>query len=153
MQQLNCVCNTLAKKALLLAIISGYHDRPTQILPCKDVALVIWGSKVTGDISTPLHFHASKEVARNYLRTCTRDKRPNKCFEEANWEHLELALKTSPTCIKSGNLSRRPDSVELESGLKSILERCFQTNIAPIAKDRKWPHTLCYVQTKIGQGF
>jgi hypothetical protein len=74
MQQLNCVCNTLAKMALLLAIISGYHDRPTQILPRKDVALVIWGNKVTGDISTPLCFHASKELARNYLRTCTRDK-------------------------------------------------------------------------------
>ncbi len=58
MQQLNCICNTLAKKALLLAIISGYHDRPTQILPREDVALVIWGYKVTGDISTPLRFHA-----------------------------------------------------------------------------------------------
>ena len=82
MQQLNCVCDTLVKKALLSAIISGYHDRPTQILPRKDVALVIWGNKVTGDISTPLRFHASKEVARNYLRTRTRDKWPNKRFEE-----------------------------------------------------------------------
>jgi hypothetical protein len=153
MQQLNCVCNTLAKKALSLAIISGYHDRPTQILPSEDVVLVIWGNKVTGDISTPLHFHASKEVARNYLRTCMRDKWPNKCFEEVDWEHLELALKTSPTCIKSGDLSRRPDSVELESGSESILKRRFQTNVAPIVEDRKRPHTLCYVQTKIGQGF
>ncbi len=40
MQQLNCVCNTLAKKVLLSAIISGYHDRPTQILLREDVALV-----------------------------------------------------------------------------------------------------------------
>ncbi len=48
MQQLNCVCDTLVKKALLSAIISGYHDRPILILPCKDVALVIWGNKVTG---------------------------------------------------------------------------------------------------------
>ncbi len=82
------------------AIISGYHDRPTQILPCEDVALVIWGNKVTGDISTPLHFHASKELARNYLRTYTRDKWPNKCFEEVDWEHLELALKNKPDMYK-----------------------------------------------------
>ena len=61
MQQLNCVCNTLAKKALLLAIISGYHDRPTQILLREDVALVIWGNKVTGDISTPLHSMQAKK--------------------------------------------------------------------------------------------
>jgi hypothetical protein len=100
MQQLNCVCNTLAKKALSSAIISGYHDRPTQILPCKDVALVIWGDKVTGDISTPLCFHASKEVARNYMRTCTRDKWPMKHFEEVDWEHLELALKNKPNMYK-----------------------------------------------------
>jgi hypothetical protein len=100
MQQLNCVCDTLAKKALLLAIISGYHDWPTQILPCKDVALVIWGNKVTGDISTPLRFHASKELARNYLRTRTRDKWPNECFEEVDCKHLELALKTKPHMYK-----------------------------------------------------
>jgi hypothetical protein len=74
MQQLNCICNTLAKNVLLLAIISGYHDRPIQILPRDDIALVIWRNKVTGDISTLLRFHASKGLARNYLRTCTRDK-------------------------------------------------------------------------------
>jgi hypothetical protein len=100
MQQLNCICNTLVKKGFLSAIISGYHDRPTQILMRKDVALVIWGNKVTGDISTPLHLHASKEVARNYLRTCTRDKWPNKRFEEVDWEHLELALKNKPDMYK-----------------------------------------------------
>jgi hypothetical protein len=88
------------KKALLSAIISGYHDRPTRILRCEDIALVIWGNKVTGDVSTPLRFHASKELATNYLRTCTRDKWPNKCFEEVDWEHLELALKNKPGMYK-----------------------------------------------------
>ncbi len=76
MQQLDSVCNTLAQKTIKTATIKGYHDRPTQILPCKDIALVIWGSKVTGDISAPLGFHASKELARNYLRTDTRFKWP-----------------------------------------------------------------------------
>jgi hypothetical protein len=33
MQQLNCVCDTLAKRALMAAIISGYNDRQTQLLP------------------------------------------------------------------------------------------------------------------------
>ncbi len=84
----------------MLAIISGYHDRPTQILSHKDVALVIWGNKVTDDISTPLRFHASKELARNYLRTRTGDKWPNECFKEVNWEHLELALKNKPDMYK-----------------------------------------------------
>jgi hypothetical protein len=100
MQQFNCICNTLAKKALTDAIISGYHDRPTQLLPCKDVALVIWGNKVTGDISPSLHFHASKELARNYLWNCTRDKWPNKHFDKVDWEHLEQALKNKADMYK-----------------------------------------------------
>ncbi len=74
MQQLNCICNTLAKRVLTAAIISGYNNRPTQLLPREDVALVIWGNKVTRGISTPLCFHASKELARSYLQTRTRDK-------------------------------------------------------------------------------
>jgi hypothetical protein len=100
MQQLNCVCDTLAKKAILTAIISGYHDWPTQILPRKDVALVIWSNKVTGDISTPLRFHASKELVRNYLSTRTRDKWSNERFDEVDWEHHELALKNKADMYK-----------------------------------------------------
>jgi hypothetical protein len=92
-QQLVCVYDTLAKKAITMAIITGYNNRPTQILPCEDVALVIWSSKVMGNISTPLHFHASRQLARNYLRTHTRKKWPSERFDEVDWEHLELALK------------------------------------------------------------
>jgi hypothetical protein len=99
-QQLNCICDTLAKKAILAAIISGNHGRPTQILPRKDMALVIWGNKVKGNISTRLRFHASKELARNYLSTRTRDKQPNEHFDEFDWEHLELALKNKADMYK-----------------------------------------------------
>jgi hypothetical protein len=64
------------------------------------VALVIWGNKVTGDISTLLRFHASKELARNYLSTRTKEKWPNERFDEVNWEHLELALKNKADMYK-----------------------------------------------------
>ena len=69
-QQLNCVCNTLAKNSVSNAISLGYHDRLTQFLPKEDVALVIWGNKITGGISPHLHFQVSKEVARKYLASC-----------------------------------------------------------------------------------
>jgi hypothetical protein len=68
-QQLNCVCNTMAKRSITLAISHGYHGRQSQFLPKEDVALVIWGNKVTSNISTLLRFHASKDVARKYLAT------------------------------------------------------------------------------------
>jgi hypothetical protein len=92
-QQLNCVCDTLAKRSVTTAINHGYHDRPTQLLLKEDVALVIWGAKITGNISPHLRFHASKEVAQRYLTSRARDKRSNDRFGVVDWEHLDLALK------------------------------------------------------------
>ena len=92
-QQLNCVCNTLANRSVPTAINHGYHDRPTQLLSKEDVALVIWGNKITGDISLHLRFHASKEVAQRYLTSRPRDKWSNNHLDTVDWEHLDLTLK------------------------------------------------------------
>ncbi len=64
------------------------------------MALVIWGTKNTGNISPPLWFHASKEVARKHLATCKKDKWSNKRFDAMNWEHLDLALKNKVDMYK-----------------------------------------------------
>ncbi len=40
-RQLNCVCDTLAKEAMTSATMQGYHNRPTQLLPKENVAVVI----------------------------------------------------------------------------------------------------------------
>jgi hypothetical protein len=94
MQQLNCVCDTLAKKSITTVIIHGYHDRQSQLLPKEDVALVTWGTKITGNILPPLRFYASNEVARKeYLATRKKDNWSNKHFDAVDWEHLDLALK------------------------------------------------------------
>jgi hypothetical protein len=99
-QQLNCVCDTMAKIPITLAINNGYHGRQFQFLPKEDVALVIWGNKVTGNILPPLQFHASKEVARRHLATRKKDKWSNKCFNAVDWEHLDLALKNKTDMYK-----------------------------------------------------
>ncbi len=59
----------------------------------KDVALIIWGSKVTGDISLPLRFHASKEATRQHLGMRRKNKWSNDKLDAVDWEHLDLALK------------------------------------------------------------
>ncbi len=64
------------------------------------MALVIWGNKVTGDISSPLRFHASKEVAQQHLRMCTKSKWSNDKFNAVDWDHLDLALKNKPDMYK-----------------------------------------------------
>jgi hypothetical protein len=99
-QQLNCVCNTMANKSITLAINHGYHGRQSQLLPKEDVALVIWGNKVTGDILPPLRFHASKEAARKHLATRKKDKWSNEHFNAVDWEHLDLALKNKTNMYK-----------------------------------------------------
>jgi hypothetical protein len=82
------------------AILKGYHNRPTQLLPRKDFALVVWGSKITGDISGPLRFHASNAVAWNYLQQRKKNKWMRENFEEVDWQHLNLALKNKTDMYK-----------------------------------------------------
>jgi hypothetical protein len=65
------------------------------------MALIIWGDKVTGAISGPLRFHASKAVARKYhIYQQKKGKWSNNQFEEVVWEHLNLALKSKPDNYK-----------------------------------------------------
>jgi hypothetical protein len=99
-QQLNCVCNTMAKRSITLAINYGYHGRQSQFLPNEDVALVIWGDIVTGNISPPLRFHASKEAAGKHLAKRKKDKGSNINFDMVDWEHLDLALKSKADMYK-----------------------------------------------------
>ena len=99
-QQLNCVCDTLAKRSVTNAILNGYQSTPTQLLPKEDVALIIKGNKITDDIAQPIRFHASKESARKYF--ITRKKKPwaPACFDAIDWEHLELAQMNKPEMYK-----------------------------------------------------
>ena len=90
-RQLNCACGTLAKEAMTSATMQGYHDRPTQLLPKENVAVVIWGNKVTDNISHPIRFQASKEVVRQYLGNKKENSWPNKQFDKVDWENIDLA--------------------------------------------------------------
>ena len=79
---------------ITLALTLGYHDRTTQLLSNEDVAMLIWGNKITGDISSPICFHASQELARKYLRTQRKNKWSQSQFDSVDWEHLDLMLKS-----------------------------------------------------------
>jgi hypothetical protein len=94
-QQLNYVCDTLAKQTVSSTIIEGYNKGHTQILPREDVALLVRGDKITGNISGPLRFHASKVVARKYhTHQRKKGKWTQAQFEEVDWDHLHLALNS-----------------------------------------------------------
>ena len=99
-QQLNCVCDTLAKCAVAKAILQGHHRTITQLLPKEDVALIIKGNNITDDITQPLRIHASKEAARRHLTSRKKKPRTKACFNEIDWDHLELAQKNKPDMYK-----------------------------------------------------
>jgi hypothetical protein len=99
-QQMYYVCNTLKKAALTNAIINRYHQQPTQFLPKEDAVLVVWGDKMTGNISHTIQFHASKEMARRYLQTWRVQPWTSKRFDKVNWEHLDSALQTKSDMYK-----------------------------------------------------
>jgi hypothetical protein len=140
-QQLNCVCNTLAKCAVMNAIMKGYHDSLIQILQQEDFALIIWGDKITGNISSSLCFHVSKLVARKYhIHQQKKGKWTTKQFEEVDWEHLDHALKSKPNTYKVWQSKQTSESAALKYKLDSTQGRCTQTSAAQtVVPDRPTP--------------
>ena len=127
-QQLNCVCDTTAKNAVQRANMSGTFNSPTRLLPREDASVVIWGNKITNDVSQPICFHASKEIAKRILTEIM--KWPKERFEEGDWEHLNLALSSKSDMYKlwrskqhSGFCGTRIQ-VGRYSGLECPDERC-----------------------------
>jgi hypothetical protein len=57
--------------------------------------LIVWGDKVTGIISGSLRFHANKSATHKYhIHQQKKGKWTHEQFEEVDWEHLDLALKS-----------------------------------------------------------
>jgi hypothetical protein len=71
----------------------GSHNRPTQPLPKEDVAVVIWGNKITDNISHTIRFQARKEAARKYWGNKKKNPWPNERVDKVDWETLDLVLK------------------------------------------------------------
>ncbi len=79
-----------------LTMMESSCNRPTQLLPKENVAVVIWGNNIINDISHTIRFQASKEAARKYWGNKKKNPWPNKHFNKVDWEHLDLVLKNKP---------------------------------------------------------
>jgi hypothetical protein len=85
---------------------SGFYKCNNQRLPSatnvpkEDAVLVVWGDKITGNISHKIQFHASKEVARQYLQTQQVKPWTSERFDKVSWEHLNSALQTKSDMYK-----------------------------------------------------
>ena len=93
-QQLNCICNNLAKSAVHCSICVGFRVK-RYLLPLEDIAIVINGEKMTSNFDEEIRFDLSRRHARQFLTTglkasklWTKDQ-----FDEVNWPMLHKALK------------------------------------------------------------
>jgi hypothetical protein len=99
-----------------------------QILPQEDIAIVIWGNKITNAISNPVRFHASKEIARGLL--ADTKEWPHDQFEEVDWEHLDLAMTSKSNMYKIWRSKQHTDfcrtrvQVGKYSGLECPDKKC-----------------------------
>jgi hypothetical protein len=144
MQQLNCLCDTLAKKAVTTATVKGYHDRPAQLLPQEDVALIVWGSKITGDVSGTLQFHASKAAARIYFQQRKKNKWTSKQFEEIDWEYLNLAMKNKANMYKIWQSKQNSGFCRMRAQVRVYSGENFPNKQCPNCGAREWTPTSCF---------
>ena len=65
------------------------------------MALLLWGDKITGNISDLLRLHTSKAVTRKYhIHQWKKGKWTQAQFKEVDWDHLHLALKSKANNFK-----------------------------------------------------
>ena len=97
-QQLNCICNGLAKSAVARAIRLGMRRESKQLLSREDVAVYINGQKATSDFAEQVRYGLSKEHAKHFLRS--KMGWGEQQFEEVDWEWLYKTLDKKPDGYK-----------------------------------------------------
>ena len=147
MQQLNCVCNTLAKKSITTAIIDEYHDRQSQLLPKEDVALVIWGTKITGDIHPLCGSIQVKRWQENIWQLAKRTSGHTNVLTQWTGNTWTLLSRTRPICIGYGGQNSIQASVAQGSRLAATRAIFLRTKDAQIAVGKRLLHISCSALT------
>jgi len=120
----------------------GYHNRPTQLLPKEDVAVVIWGNKITDDVSSPIRFHASKEVARRYLGNRKKNPWTNEKFDE-----VDCGLGASR--ISNENKTQHVQNLEIKTELGVLRDQSTSRKIFGNSRARQHIYYFAQVRTEL----
>jgi hypothetical protein len=93
-QQLNCVCDMLAKKSITTAIIERLSQQAVSASPQQRCGSDNTGRQKLLVVSgLPCGSMQAKRWQGNIWQIAKMEKWSNKCFNRVDWEHLELALK------------------------------------------------------------
>ena len=127
-QQINCVCDTLAKRSLTTAINHGYHECPTQLLPKEDVALVV---TPTYGFTQVRRWHGSIWPVNPEING------PTTASTQWIGNTWTLLSRTSPICTKSGGQNSTPGSAAQGFRWGDIWVTFLRTRDAQIADNEK----------------
>lgn len=92
-EQLNCMCDSLAKSALQKGSEDGYHDK-SNMLPCELTAVVFDVGKASSDPAEYLRQSLGRREARNFL-VHEKDWSYNQ-FDMVDWDALHDTLVSKP---------------------------------------------------------
>ena len=112
-QQLNCVCDTLAKSAVTRSLQPAHIRTTTLRLPCESAAVVISGIKQTSDVATEARFALGFKEAEKFYTTPIgtindRGRRSRhgglgwskNAFHAVDWRALDATLDKKPQMYK-----------------------------------------------------
>ncbi len=103
--QLNITCDRLADKAVTRALCATTHPAGPQLLPFKNIAIILDGKKVTSGVSPAICFALGPKEARRFYTTGRHRVRGSnmgglgwseEAFDEVDWKALEQALNCHP---------------------------------------------------------
>ena len=89
-QQLNCVCDSLAKSAVSRGLVAEPRPASTQLLPCEKGAIIVDGTKLISDASSSIRFALGRlDAERFYTKELGWSSRT---FNLVDWETLDATL-------------------------------------------------------------
>ena len=112
-QQLNCICDSLAKTAVQESLHCFDHRTRTQVLPCESAAVFVGGLKQTSDVARDVRFALGYSDAEAFYTTPLgpTDSNGNRhknsglgwsreAFRAVDWEALDATLHKKPQMYK-----------------------------------------------------
>lgn len=103
-QQLNVICDSLAKQAAEDAISRlgiSIDLLPAQLLPHENIAIFVSSVKQTTDPAPQIRYSCGKHEARLFLTSEMGWSVPQ--FEEVDWESLHACLQSKPDGFRTWN--------------------------------------------------
>jgi hypothetical protein len=148
-EQLNCVCDGLAKAAVSRSMEDPLPRNINQLLPLEKAAVFVNGNKLTTDVSKEARFCLGESDARQFYTAPVKKKGgglgwSTARFEAVDWRALDKCLasksdmygmwltkQSTGTCATRYNMARLQDLVDNKCPNCGMVEKAEHLNVCP----------------------